>query len=104
MAKVGTRNNFQVVTIADEFIPDQGAPTEVGLHLIISIGMLTKLLRVTVYVHKSYKHYAIQQQHQGEHFKLNKEKLSASTPANMKCAEYFFKLQIPIPFKATSRL
>jgi len=39
----------------EEFTPDQGIPPDVGLHLIISVGRfstLIKLLRVTVYVHR----------------------------------------------------
>jgi len=44
-----------VAAMADEFTPEQGAPPDVGLHLVISVGRfstLTKLLRVTVYVHR----------------------------------------------------
>ena len=44
-----------VVATLEESIPDQRTPSDVGLHLIISVvrfSTLTKLLRVTVCVHR----------------------------------------------------
>jgi len=54
--KVGARTNFPLTCSGSNgIIPDQGAPTDVGFHLINSFerfSILTKLLRVTVYAHR----------------------------------------------------